>query len=204
MLNTNINPRPRNEFLIGCILLLTLILTRSGITHSHFGTEFTLPDATWAAFWMMGAFTAQAAWPMLLLIACVIVDRLVIASGTSDYCFTAAYAFLIPAYLSLWVMGRWSRRQLPIRAQTLLRTASSILLGTSICFVIANVLFYLAAGYFANMTFIQYAQAVLRYWPYYLQHTAIYAGTGLLIHYVTSHRASHLRVASAARMRTDH
>jgi hypothetical protein len=183
--------KPRNELLIGCGLLLALILTRSGITRSHFGTEFNLPDASWAVFWMMGAFTALAAWPMLLLIACVIVDYLVIAGGVSDYCATPAYAFLLPAYLSLWALGRWSRSQLPMRARSLPLLVSSIVVGVTTCFAISNISFYYLSGYFADMPLALYAQKVVRYWPYYLLHTAIYAGVGLVIHYSVFHLQRH-------------
>src|SRR5882757_2471136 len=118
MFNVKANQQPRNELLTGCILLLVLVLTRSGITRSHFGTEFNLPDASWAVFWLTGAFTLQRVWPLLLMLACVAVDYFVIAGGVSAYCFTPAYPFLIPAYLSLWAFGRWSRSQLPIRTQS--------------------------------------------------------------------------------------
>ncbi len=178
----------RNELLIGCILLLVLVLTRSGITRSHFGTEFNLPDASWAVFWMTGAFAAKRLWPVLLMLACVAVDYFVIAGGVSAYCFTPAYPFLIPAYLSLWAMGRWSQSQLPVHAASLPRLAVSILIGVSACFAISNLGFYLSSGYFAQMPALLYAQTVARYWPYSMLHTTVYVGVGLVTHYALSHR----------------
>ena len=183
--------RVSHQFIIGCMLLLMLVLTRSGITRSHFGTEFNLPDASWAVFWMMGLFTTLAAWPMLLLVACVSVDYFVIAGGVSSYCVTPAYAFLLPAYLSLWAFGRWSRSQLPLRAASLPLLASSIVVGVTTCFVITNLSFYFMSGYFADMPLMEFAHRVVRYWPYYLLHTAIYAGVGLLIHYCVVHLQRH-------------
>jgi hypothetical protein len=181
----------RNELLVGCLLMLVLVITRSGITRSHFGTEFNLPDASWAVFWMMGIFTTHLAWPALLLAACVGVDYFVIAGGVSAYCMTPAYPFLIPAYLSLWALGKWSRAQLPVRASSLPALALSLLLGITSCFLIANISFYFMSGYFAQMPLLLFAQGVARYWPYYLLHAAIYAGTGVLIHYCAFHLQRH-------------
>lgn len=175
------------EMSIGCLLLLALALTRSGITRSHFGTEINLPDASWAMFLLAGYLTASRWWPPVFMLACVAIDYFVIAGGVSAYCFTPAYTFLIPAYLSLWASGRWlQRRTQPL----LLNSALAVLAGVSACFIISNIGFYLAAGYFTQMPAMLYAQAVTRYWPYYLLHTAIYAGTGLIIHYIISHRAA--------------
>lgn len=179
----------RMELLIGSLLLLVLAITRSGITRSHFGTDLNLPDASWAMFWLLGAFTMNRWWPALSMLVCVAIDYFVIAQGVSSYCFTPAYPFLIPAYLALWAMGRWSRNQLPIRANSLLTLIGSVVAGVSACFFISNIGFYLSSGYFANMPVAAYAQAVARYWPYYMLHAAAYVATGLIVHYIASHRA---------------
>jgi hypothetical protein len=176
------------EILVGCLLLLALAVTRSGITRSHFGTEINLPDASWAVFWLTGAFTHRRWWPALLMPACVAIDYFVIAGGVSAYCFTPAYPFLIPAYLSLWATGRWL--QPGSRNIYALRAAASLVAGVSACFIISNIGFYLAAGYFAQMPAMLYAQTVARYWPYYLLHTSVYAGAGLVIAYIVHSRAS--------------
>lgn len=179
--------KPRHELLKAGILLLVLAVTRSGLMRSHFGTALSLPDASWAMFWLMGAFTINRWWPALLMLACVAIDYFVIAHGVSAYCFTPAYPFLIPAYLSLWAMGRWSRQQLPIRAHSSLPLLGSVVAGVSACFVISNMGFYLSSGYFANLPALSYAQAVQRYWLPYLLNAALYVGVGLVIHFALSH-----------------
>jgi hypothetical protein len=176
----------RSEILIGCLLLLVLAITRSGITRSHFGTEINLPDASWAVFWLTGAFTHKRWWPALLMLACVAIDYFVIAGGVSAYCFTPAYPFLIPAYLSLWATGRWTQHA--SGKAYLARSAVALFVGVSACFIISNIGFYLAAGYFAQMPAMLYAKAVARYWPHYLLHTSMYAGAGLLIAYIVRSR----------------
>ena len=184
----------RHELLIGCLLLLALLITRSGITRSHFGTEFNVPDASWAVFWLAGMFTRQFAWPAVMLGCCAAVDYFAVASGTSADCFTLAYPFLIPAYLSLLGMGRLSGRQPTTSFVTALQVALSVTIGVTICFVISNMGFYLASE-FAAMSATDYVQAVLRYWPGYLQTTAIYVLVGLVTGY--------LAVAVRARLSMD-
>lgn len=170
------------EILIGCLLLLVLAVTRSGITQSHFGTAINLPDASWAMFWLTGAFTHKRWWPALLMLVCVAIDYLVIAGGVSAYCFTPAYPFLVPAYLSLWAVGRWLQHD--GRHPYVLRAAVSIFIGASACFIVSNIGFYLAAGYFAQMPAILYTKVVAQYWLAYLLQTSVYAGAGLLIAYI--------------------
>ncbi len=176
------------ELLIGSLLLLVLVITRSGITRSHFGTDINLPDASWAMFWLLGVLTHQRGWPMASMACCVAVDYFVIAGGVAADCFTPAYVFLIPAYGALWLSGRWLRRQ--TTDKYLLRTATSLVAGVSACFAISNLGFYLASGYSGEMSMSAYAAAVARYWPHYLLHASVYAGAGLLIAYIAQHRAA--------------
>ncbi|MES1196065.1 MAG: hypothetical protein ABUL58_03885, partial [Steroidobacter sp.] len=56
--------------------------------------------------------------------------------------------------------------------------------GVTFAFIISNASFYVFAGYFPTMAAWQFTQSVMKYWPGYLLHTAIYAGTGLLIRYI--------------------
>lgn len=174
------------EILIGCLLLLVLAVTRSGITRSHFGTEINLPDASWAVFFLTGALTHKRWWPALLMLACVAIDYFVIAGGVSAYCFTPAYPFLIPAYLSLWAAGKWLQRA--SGTAYALRAAIAVAVGVGACFSVSNMGFYVASGYFAQMPALLYAQTITHYLPYYLLHTSVYAGAGLLIAYIVRSR----------------
>jgi hypothetical protein len=174
----------RTEWLIGCMLLVALIITRSGMPRSHFGTDINFPDASWSVFWLCGALTTRRWWPALFLLACVAVDFFVIASGVAADCFTPAYPFLIPAYLSLWAMGRFLSAGLQFGAGALLQSALSVLLGTTVCFTVSNLGFYLASGQFVWMTGTDYAQVVIHFWPHYLKTTSMYAGIGLVIYHI--------------------
>jgi hypothetical protein len=177
----NANTRSlRADWLMGAALLLMLILTRSG----HFGSSFKLPDASWAMFWLSGAFALRWWWPAIMMIAAAIVDYFVISNGVSSYCVTPAYPFLIPAYLSLWFSGRWVAGSLSVELRSALRVAISIINGVTFAFIISNASFYAFAGYFPALSIWHYTQSVMQYWPGYLWHTSVYVITGLLLKFI--------------------
>lgn len=178
----------RSSISIGLVLLLTLVITRSG----HFGTAIKLPDASWAMFWLSGALGLRWYWPMILMVSAALVDYVVISHGVSSYCVTPAYPFLIPAYLSLWTTGKWVANQTLFSSKSILRVSISIVNGVTASFVISNISFFGLSGYFSSMSAWQYSQSVIVYWPHYLWHTAIYAITGLLIKFIaTGLRSTH-------------
>jgi len=168
------------DWITGLALIAVLALTRS----DHFGSSFKLPDASWAMFWLSGALSLRWWWPMLMMVTAAIVDYVVISNGVSSYCVTPAYPFLIPAYLSLWFMGRWIAASLNGEVRSLLRIAISLLNGVTVAFIISNASFFAFAGYFSTLSAWQFTQAVIQYWPGYILHTAVYASTGLLIRYI--------------------
>lgn len=193
------NHMPHRDGWTAVTLLAVLIITRSG----HFGTSFKLPDASWAMFWLAGALTTRWRWPAVLMVAAALVDYFVfthgvISHGVSGYCVTPAYPFLIPAYLSLWLAGRWMVNSLHLNLRSLSHMTASIVSGVTVAFIISNVSFYVFSDYFATLSAWHYAQDVAHYWPHYLIDTALYAFTGLLIRFIirtacnihASHQAS--------------
>ncbi len=179
----------KRDWVIGITLLVILVITRS----DHFGSSIKLPDASWALFWLSGALTIRWWWTAILMMTAAIVDYVAINHGVSSYCVTAAYPFLIPAYLSLWSMGRWASQSLDIEWRSLLRVIVSVLNGVTLAFIISNYSFYTFSGKFAALTPLQYTQATMQYWPVYLLHTTIYIAIGLLVRFVI--RASHSALA---------
>ncbi len=171
---------PHNEWLTAIVLLLVLIVTRSG----HFGSMLKLPDASWAMFWLCGALTTRWWWPALLMIGAAMTDYLVISHGISSYCVTPAYPFLILAYLSLWFSGRRVADSLRAEVRSASKVIISIVNGVTIAFIISNASFYAFAGYFPKLSAWQYTQDVIHYWPHYLIYTAMYVSCGLLIRFV--------------------
>ena len=88
----------------GASLALLLILTRG----HHVASLEALPGASWAVFFL-GGMVLRRALPFTVFIA--LAAGLDLASvtwgGTSNYCTSPAYPFLLPAYGCLWLAGRW-------------------------------------------------------------------------------------------------
>lgn len=163
------------ELAIGACLLAAMWLTRS-----HDFTIVALPDVTWAAFFLAGMISRRWFLPIALTINAFAIDYVALADGVSDYCVTPAYAFLVPTHLWLWTAGCWTRRWPFASSMHVMSFAAALVLGVIGAFFISNASFYAFAGYFDDMSAGEYAARVVRYFPGYLESTAIYAVIGLL------------------------
>ena len=83
-------------------LIALMVLTR----FHHFGDVLHLPDASLAVFFFAGFYRKKAFFGFLLVLAALI-DYLAIENGTSSWCVTPAYVFLIPTYAVMWFAGRY-------------------------------------------------------------------------------------------------
>jgi hypothetical protein len=166
----------KQQWLVGAALLIAMLLTRSHIVNH-------LQDASWAIFFLVGAYLRPLwAYPLFWLAAFAI-DYTVISNGSvPSYCFTPAYGFTFIAYAALWASGRWFANQsFSNHWQTFRALGTAIISGTLLSFVISNLGFYTFAGYFSQMSMLQYAQAVVQYFPNYLATTIFYVGIAALI-----------------------
>lgn len=162
------------------VLLLALLATRG----AHFGSAVSLGDATLAVMFLAGLYLGRALWLPVLLLACAGADWFALHGGTSGWCVTAAYGFLIPAYGAVWLAGRLLHGSDPLRGRGLMRSAAALVAGVSLFFVISNAGFYAASGYFENMGAAHYARSVAGYyWPY-LAHALLYVGAAFAVHAV--------------------
>ncbi len=153
-------------------LIALMALTR---VH-HFGSVWSLPDASLAVFFLAGlCFNSRALLAVLLLEAGVI-DYLAISQfNVSDWCISPAYVFLIPTYAVLWLAGRHAS----LENYPLVKTVALAALATSTAFVISNASFYLFSGRYADMATLDYAAAVTPYYQPYLSSAMIYTALGL-------------------------
>jgi len=148
----------------------------------HFGSAISLPDASLAVFFLAG-FYLRSAWFLPLLLAAAALDYLAVnVGGVSDWCITPAYAFLLPAYASLWLGGRWYVRQYRPLWRTLVLLSGVLLVSVSLAFSISNVGFYLFSGHFEEMSWFEYATRVARYYPSYLIGAFIYVAFAAGLH----------------------
>lgn len=169
--------------------ILAGLIVLMGITRtSHFGSSIHLPDATLAIFLIAGfmlprfTWTALAVFALLLLEAGGIDYYAIIYRGVSDYCVSPAYWFLIPTYASMWLGGRWfaSHQQNNLRGLALFGGVSW--LATTIAFLISNGSFYVLSGRFTEMSVIEYAARVAKYYPPYAGSSLMYLAFAALIY----------------------
>lgn len=183
------------ESTIGLTLTLAMLVT-SGF---HFGTALHLPDATLAVFFLTGYYLRNRLLLPLMLILAGVSDYLAIKNGTSDWCVSPAYVFLIPTYASLWFGGRWfaARDQVNWRGLTALLVALS--LSGSVAFIISNGSFYLLSGRFPDINWLEYSSRVVKYYPPYMGSLFLYVAAAALIQLT----ASQYRQLNAGRKQTD-
>ena len=163
-------------------LMALMALTR----YEHFGSSLSLPDASYAVFFLGGLFLGRMRGGLailaLLLVEAALVDYYAINfQGVSAWCVTSAYGFLVFAYSALWYVGRWyaPRHDLTIKGFTGLVAAGAV--AGSLAFVIANVSFYLLSGYFGNMGVQEFAASVAQYFGSYVAVTVIYVGCAVIL-----------------------
>lgn len=182
---------------IGILVLLCLVMaaTRS----NHFSplsnaTWGALPDASWAVFFVAGYYLRSwVRWAFVLLMAlAVAVDYFVIsATGVnfwSHYCVSAAYWFLAPAYLALWMGGAWLA---VVNAgehwRDLGKLAASLLLVVSVSYIISNGSFYWLsdtwlAGSADGRSVMGWMSNLADWYLPYLRITALYVGVATVLH----------------------
>ncbi|NOU20211.1 MAG: hypothetical protein HOO93_00215 [Methyloglobulus sp.] len=157
-------------------LIVIMILTR----FHHFGDMLHLPDASLAVFFFAGFYRKKMLLGFLLALAALI-DYVAISNGTSGWCVTPAYVFLIPTYGVMWFAGRYCSNLGAIKGTELTFSAGAMGLlafATSLAFVISNGSFYLFSGRYSGLSWLQYFERVAQYYPPYMISTLIYGIVG--------------------------
>lgn len=163
-------------------LVSLMALTR----YSHFGSAVALPDASYAVFFLGGLFLGRVRGALtvlaLLLVEAALVDYYAINfNNVSAWCVTSAYGFLMFAYASLWFVGRWYAPRYNFSGKGLLGLFAATVAAGSLAFVIANVSFYLLAGYFDSMSVADYVASVSQYYGSYVEVAVLYVGCAVLV-----------------------
>ncbi len=163
-------------------LMSLMALTR----FNHFGSSAVLPDASYAIYFLGGLYLgrtrAALALLALLLVEAALVDYYAINfRGVSGWCVTSAYGFLVFAYSSLWFVGRWYAPRHDLTGKSLLGLLVAVIAAGSLAFVIANVSFYLLAGYFGRMSVAEYTASVAQYFAPYVEVAVMYVGFAVIV-----------------------
>lgn len=160
---------------------------------NHFGSAVTLPDASLAVFFLGGLYLARsvrasmAAFIALIMEAGLIDYYATSVQGISDWCMTPAYWFLIPAYGSLWFVGRWFaprfiREGHTMQGKGLAGLAIVAWAACSFAFMFSNAAFYLFSGRFADMSATEYASRVAQYYGSYVSMALLYIACAAALH----------------------
>lgn len=169
---------PRTQTFIGFGLMAVMLATR----FHHFGDTLHLPDASWAIFFVAG-FYLTPAWLLALIATAFGIDVASVGwMGVSGYCFTPAYAAMLPAYAALWFGGRWLSKRAGNDLAGLVKLAGAAVLSTSTAFVISNGAFYWFGGRVAETSLAQFGQTFVDYAPSFLASTLLYLAVAALLH----------------------
>lgn len=169
----------RNAVILAIVMSTVMWVTRG----HHIATLTHLPDASWAIFFLLGFYFRQRMMLPVFLAQAALVDYVAITQfGIDDYCVTAAYAFLLPAYFSLWLAGRWYAARYQLHARSLPMFAAAALAGTAACELISSGSFYFLGGRFADTSLTEFSSRLAQYFPGNLASVALYLGIAALIH----------------------
>ena len=103
----------------------------------HVASLFGLPDATWAISFMVGFLFGPLLF-LVILAQAFLVDYLAMGNSLMNM----AYFSLIPAYLALYLTGKWFRSQYDKQGLTLGAFALSFIGGIAICELVSSGSFY--------------------------------------------------------------
>lgn len=159
----------------GAVALMALM---AATRFHHFGTPFALPDASLAVFFLAGLWLGGRYLFATLLFEAGIIDYLAITKfGVSDFCVTKAYVFLLPAYATMWMGGKWCRQHGKFSVASLLQQFGALIAATSTAFLFSNGSFYWLSGRYVSPHWEQYIERFAMYYPPYLTSAAVYVVT---------------------------
>lgn len=152
----------RFDLAVFAALAAVMLVTR---THS-LSNVMHLPDTSLASFFALGYLVRnRTAFAGLLGLAFAIDVVVIYGMGGSGFCFTPAYAMLLPAYGVMWAAGRFAARNLPFTARAIAPAALLVVAATLVSELMSSGGFYFLGGRFDAPTLAGFAPRLLRYFP---------------------------------------
>jgi hypothetical protein len=178
-----VNILQNRTFQIAAALAALMAMTR----FNHFGSAVALPDASYAIFFLAGLFLGRSrgagAVLLVLLAGGVLIDCYAINfQNVSAWCVTPAYGLLQLAYLALWLIGRRFAPHYSLSLRGVFGVGMTAAVAGSVAFWIANVAFFLFAGYFDSMGLVEYISRVAGYHLSYVAVMLVYVGLAVGVH----------------------
>ena len=164
-------------------LILLLVLLMAATRSHHFAGLHSLPDASWAAFFLAGFYLKQIRSFVILTALAVVIDWTAITvGGVSDFCVTPAYAMLLPAHAALWLGGRWYAQRHRDHWTTLLPLTAAVAISALVAELLSGGGFYFFGGRFAEPTLAEFLPRLVKYFPSMLGAMTLYMTLAALLH----------------------
>ncbi|WP_430391288.1 hypothetical protein [Dyella sp. 20L07] len=164
---------------LSLILVAVMVATR----FKHVGDMLHLPDASMALFFLGGLYLRKHIMFVLMVLLAVALDWVSIRyAGVSDFCVTAAYAFLPLAYAVLWYAGRWYAARMGESVGSFIGAFGVALAAASLSFAISNGSFYWLGGRYAHPHISEYVARLGQWGPLFVRTTLTYVAVALLAH----------------------
>ncbi|MDP3607600.1 MAG: hypothetical protein Q8R74_00815 [Methylophilus sp.] len=168
-----------NQIVVGIALTALVVMTRG----HHFASINALPSASLAVFFLAGLYL-RPAWVFAALLAlCAGLDFASITfAGTSSFCVTPAYGFLLPAYGTLWLAGRWFAQRYSFSWKALPALGGSVLVASVLSELFSSGGFYFFGGRYADPTIAEFGNRLVKYFPHQIENLAFWLGIALVVH----------------------
>lgn len=179
---------------IALSLALLIIMTRG----EHFASVNVLPSASLAVFFLAGFYLRQSWVPVALMGLCAGLDFYsIMFAGTSSFCVTPAYGFLVPAYGTMWLAGRWFAKHYSFNAKSLLPLVGGIAVAASVSELFSSGGFYFFGGRYADPTLAVFGERLMKYFPQQLEGIGFWLAVALVVHiaFALTKRTSHAKVS---------
>ncbi len=179
---------------IAALLAALMVGTRS----HHFASSLHLPDASLAVFFLGGFyFGRMKIFVMLASLAALIDFAAIRFFGTSDFCISPAYAFLLPTYGSLWLGGLLFARANQNRLHDALTLAAVLLLASCVAFVISSGSFFLLSDKTDGISIFDYLLRAKTYFPAYVASAFLYVSCAAVLHAACAYWRTKMQIDAA-------
>lgn len=170
-----------HQIIIGTVLACLIIATRG----HHFASINVLPSASLAVFFLAGLYL-RSVWIFAALLAlCAGLDFYSVTfAGTSGFCITPAYGFLLPAYGTMWLAGRWFAKRYTFSSKALLPLVGSVAVAATVSELFSSGGFYFFGGRYADPTLAVFGERLVKYFPHQLQGIVFWLSIALITHVI--------------------
>lgn len=168
-----------NQIIIGVVLVSLVVATRG----HHFASINNLPSASLAVFFLAGLYMRPAWFFAALLALCAGLDFYSVAfAGTSGFCVTPAYGFLLPAYGVMWLAGKWFAKRYSFSVSAVLPLVGCIAVAATVSELFSSGGFYFFGGRYPDPTLAVFGERLIKYFPHQLENIGFWLAVALVVH----------------------